>query len=158
MSSPFGLIVTKAYNTLTKSLIMNKNNLLLAFSLFSYTLIASAGDVAIQTVALYHQSQNEYAITVQLQHDDIGWEHYADVWRIMDDKGNILGTRTLLHPHVDEQPFARSLNNIKIDDAFETLYIEAHDTVHGWTQTRLKIDLTKMQNGRLVVRSESEDR
>tara|TARA_R110002111_G_scaffold11662_9_gene35751 strand:- start:1055 stop:1456 length:402 start_codon:yes stop_codon:yes gene_type:complete len=133
---------------------MRLNKQLHLLFLLAYSISIQAGDVDIQMVALYHQSQNEYAMTVQLQHDDTGWEHYADAWRVVDDAGNILGTRTLLHPHVDEQPFARGLNNIKIKDELETLYIEAHDKVHGWTEKRLMIDLTKMQNGRLIVRAE----
>jgi hypothetical protein len=28
--------------------------------------------------------------------------------------GKILGTRVLLHPHEDEQPFTRDLNSVKI--------------------------------------------
>jgi len=132
---------------------MKLNNNLLTLSLLIYSLKSQAGDVDIQSVALYHQSQGEYAFTVQLQHADTGWDHFADAWRVVDDKGNILGTRNLLHPHVDEQPFSRGLNNIKIEEDLDTLYIEAHDNVHGWTEKRLMIDLTKMQNGRLIVRA-----
>ena len=43
-------------------------------------------------------------------HPDTGWDDYADGWRVLDMDGNELGMRVLHHPHVDEQPFTRSLS------------------------------------------------
>jgi hypothetical protein len=43
----------------------------------------------------------------------------------------VLGSRTLYHPHVDEQPFTRSLDNVAIPTDVTTVVIRAHDTVHG---------------------------
>ena len=42
---------------------------------------------------------------VTVQHADTGWDHYADAWEVLAPDGTVLGTRTLLHPHTDEQPF-----------------------------------------------------
>jgi hypothetical protein len=43
----------------------------------------------------------------------------------------VLATRTLLHPHVDEQPFTRSLRNVKIPAATTWVRVRANDLVHG---------------------------
>ncbi|MGB1311316.1 MAG: hypothetical protein ACPG47_08905 [Leucothrix sp.] len=37
------------------------------------------------------------------------------------------------------------------------VFIEAHDTVHGWTENRLMVDLEKVQDGSLKVVSEASD-
>ena len=46
---------------------------------------------------------------VTLRHADAGWNHYSDSWEILAPDGKLLGRRVLLHPHVGEQPFTRSL-------------------------------------------------
>lgn len=74
-----------------------------------------------------------YTFDVTILHTDRGWEDYADVWRIKDTNGNILGERQLAHPHVDEQPFTRSLSGVRIPDGVDTVVVEAHDTVNGWS-------------------------
>ena len=45
---------------------------------------------------------------------DSGWDHYANRWEVLEPEGQVIATRTLLHPHVDEQPFTRSLSGIHI--------------------------------------------
>lgn len=74
---------------------------------------------------------NNYRIDATVKHADTGWDHYANEWRVLDEKGAVLGIRTLHHPHVNEQPFTRSLtlsipNNVKI------IRIQAKDSVHGY--------------------------
>jgi hypothetical protein len=70
---------------------------------------------------------------------------------VVDDKGNVLGDRVLYHPHVTEQPFTRGLSSVKIPQGVTTVYIEAHDKVHGWTPDRLNINLGKAVGGRIRV-------
>lgn len=48
-------------------------------------------------------------ISVTLSHGDTGWDHYADGWKVIGADDVLLGTRVLHHPHVEEQPFTRSL-------------------------------------------------
>ena len=55
------------------------------------------------------QTGQTLRLSVTLKHDDSGWEHYADLWQVVSESGQVLGTRTLLHPHVEEQPFTRDL-------------------------------------------------
>jgi hypothetical protein len=78
---------------------------------------------------------------VTLKHGDTGWDHYADAWRVVSSDGKELGLRTLYHPHVDEQPFTRSLGNVKIPSQMDTVFVEAHDKVHGWSKQRYKVKL-----------------
>jgi len=115
--------------------------------------IAHAGDVKIVSAEFNKNHNNTWNIDVTLKHADTGWEHYADNWRIVDSKGKVLGNRVLYHPHVDEQPFTRSLSNITFSGTTSAIYVEAHDSKHGWTKNRLKIDLNKAADGKLKVES-----
>ncbi len=65
--------------------------------------------------------------------------------------GKILGTRTLYHPHVDEQPFTRSLRDITIPADMKIVFIEANDRIHGWRATRVEVDLTTKAGKRYRV-------
>ena len=122
----------------------NKANALAA-GLLTLTVLntADADDVKILAADFHSSGSNRWSLNVTLKHGDTGWDHYADNWRVVDGEGNMLGDRVLYHPHVEEQPFTRGLGGVKVPEGITTVYIEAHDKVHGWTPNRLKVDLTK---------------
>ena len=78
---------------------------------------------------------------VTLSHGDTGWDHYADGWRVLDPQGNELGMRNLAHPHVNEQPFTRSLSGVKIPPGVTEVDIQARDNVSGWAPTLERVQL-----------------
>ena len=80
-----------------------------------------------------HRTGTAWRFDVTLSHGDTGWDHYADGWRVLDMDGEELGMRTLFHPHVDEQPFTRSLGDLHIPDATAQVQVEARDSVFGWS-------------------------
>lgn len=80
---------------------------------------------------------------VTLRHGDTGWDHYADGWRILNSAGEVLGTRTLFHPHEHEQPFTRSLSGVHIPDSIETVFVQARDNVEGWADPLFEIKLPR---------------
>ncbi|MXU64592.1 hypothetical protein [Oceanomicrobium pacificus] len=82
-----------------------------------------------------------WTISVTLEHADTGWDHYADAWRVEAPDGTGLGQRKLLHPHVDEQPFTRSLIGVMVPDGADHLIIRARDTVHGWAEESFRLTL-----------------
>lgn len=81
-----------------------------------------------------------WRISVTLQHSDDGFDHYADAWRIETTDGDILGVRELMHPHSTE-PFTRSLPSVVVPDGVDIIYVRAHCSVDGWSETRYKLDL-----------------
>ena len=91
---------------------------------------ASAGEADVEAVEVTLQTDGAYSFDVTIRHDDEGWSHYADRFEVLDASGAVLGTRTLFHPHVDEQPFTRSLA-VAIPDGIESVVVRAHDLVHG---------------------------
>ncbi len=75
-----------------------------------------------------------WTVSVTLRHADTGWDDYADGWRVEAPDGTVLGTRELLHPHVDEQPFTRSLSGVAIPEGLAELRIRARTSVSGWAE------------------------
>ncbi len=73
-----------------------------------------------------------YSFSVTVRHADEGWKHYADRWEIIGPGDSVLGLRVLLHPHVDEQPFTRSLSGVRIPPGIKTVTIRVHDSKHGY--------------------------
>lgn len=107
-----------------------------------FTASVFANDVEIVKVVLTSQT-GTWRADVTLKHADAGWDHYADAWRLVDDKGNEIGKRTLYHPHVNEQPFTRSLSSFHIKSDKKVIFIEAHDKKHGWSPNKVKIIMSK---------------
>lgn len=93
---------------------------------------AEAGDAAVVDARVERASDGSYTFTVTLRHADEGWNHYADAWEVLSPDGEVLGKRTLYHPHVNEQPFTRSLAGVRIPEGVEQVTIRAHDSVHGY--------------------------
>lgn len=110
-----------------------------------------AGDVEIKNVYL-QEHNGRWRAEVTLQHADVGWEHYADAWRLISEDNKLIATRVLYHPHVNEQPFTRSLDDITLPAGKQVIYIEAHDKMHGWSKQRVKIDLTRSSGDRYHIR------
>lgn len=92
---------------------------------------AMAGEADVVDVNVTKTGPGVYRFDVTVRHDDTGWDHYADRWDVIGPGGSVLGERVLLHPHVDEQPFTRSLRGVKIPDGVDEVRIRAHDSVHG---------------------------
>ena len=75
-----------------------------------------------------------WSFHVTVEHGDTGWEDYADGWRVETVAGAVLGERPLLHPHVEEQPFTRSLTGVAIPVGVDAVVIRARTNVEGWAE------------------------
>ncbi|WP_371808746.1 hypothetical protein [Ruegeria sp. HKCCD4884] len=87
------------------------------------------------------RSGDTWRFDVTIRHPDTGWDDYADGWRVLDMNGNELGMRVLHHPHVDEQPFTRSLSGVAIPEGTAQVQVQARDNVGGWAEDTTVIDL-----------------
>jgi hypothetical protein len=75
---------------------------------------------------------DRWRVDVTIRHGDTGWDDYADGWRVETSDGQVLGTRVLHHPHVEEQPFTRSLGGVEIPPELGHVYIRTRTSVTGW--------------------------
>lgn len=81
-------------------------------------------------------------IHVTVEHADTGWDHYADGWEVQDANGNVLAYRKLMHPHVEEQPFTRSISGVVIPDGTREIFVKAHCSVDGWASDLVRVELS----------------
>ena len=91
------------------------------------------------------QADGTWSFDVTVQHEDTGWEHYADRWEVLSPDGQVLATRVLTHPHVNEQPFTRSQSGIVIPEGITQVRVRAHDLVDGYGGREVVVDLTVAQ-------------
>ncbi|MEL7524411.1 MAG: hypothetical protein AAFN16_01500 [Pseudomonadota bacterium] len=108
----------------------------------SFVAPANAGDVEIVD-ATARQSGTTWTFSVTLRHGDTGWDHYADQWQVFTPDGKLLGERVLLHPHVEEQPFTRSLSGVAVPDDVAEVIIRARDSVHGVAEQEFRLSLPR---------------
>ncbi|MEE4167047.1 MAG: hypothetical protein V2I35_13680 [Desulfocapsaceae bacterium] len=113
--------------------------LALLFMFFASPAIAGEADVL--QVKVSESGDRTYNFAVTVEHPDTGWEHYADRWEILDQDGVIMETRILYHPHVNEQPFTRSLSGIEIPAGNKKVTVRAHDSVHEYGGRVVTADL-----------------
>jgi len=80
---------------------------------------------------------------VTIQHADEGWKHYANRFEVLTLEGKVLGTRVLVHPHVNEQPFTRALSGVSVPRSQAQVRIRAGDLVHEFGGQELVIELPR---------------
>lgn len=108
------------------------------------------GNADVTYVRAVRTSDGTWTFYVTIEYPDVGWNDYADGWNVVTSDGIIIKpdpdrqfTRTLLHPHVDEQPFTRSQSGIDIPPGVSEITVRAHDLVDGFGGMEVIIDLTK---------------
>lgn len=102
--------------------------------------LSQANEADVADVTVKSLGKNRYKISTTVQHADQGWDHYADAWQVLDQDGNVIGQRTLHHPHVNEQPFTRSLT-LTIPESVEVITVRARDSVHGFGGVEKRFEL-----------------
>ena len=122
---------------------MNKTTALLLLALLPFTIIAGEADVVDVKATCQLDVKMTCRFDVTVSHADTGWDHYANKWDVLTPDGKVLASRVLYHPHVDEQPFKRSLDSVSIPEGIKTVIIRAHDSVHETGGKELSVKLEK---------------
>ena len=104
--------------------------------------ISFAGEVDIVGVKAKTGQDGTWSFTVTAKHDDEGWDHYANQWEVLSPDGVVLGTRILLHPHVGEQPFTRSLGGVEIPEGVGKVFVRARYSVHGYGGEEIEVEMS----------------
>ena len=104
---------------------------------------ALAGEADVVAVKHERAADGTYRFDVTVRHADAGWEHYADMWRVVAPDGTVFAERVLLHPHDAEQPFTRSQTGIVVPEGTASVTVRAHDKLHGWGGAEIEVPLGK---------------
>ena len=102
---------------------------------------ATATDPTVLKVSVSGNGDGTYTFSTTLKHPDTGWDHYADGWSVVDRDGKVLGDRVLYHPHVNEQPFTRSLGRVAIPAGTTEVFVRARCKVSGEAAQMFRVRL-----------------
>jgi hypothetical protein len=104
---------------------------------------AVAGEASVLDATVIANPKGTYAISATIFHKDEGWSHYADKFDVMTTDGKVLATRVLYHPHVNEQPFTRSIANVQVPVGVTEIIVRAGDSEHGDGERTFKLKLPR---------------
>ncbi len=116
---------------------------LLAISLLAISSTTANAGKADVLEATASKSGDSWNVSATVRHADEGWKHYANTFQVLAMDGTVLGTRVLVHPHVDEQPFTRSLGGVQIPSGTTNVRVRAGDLVHGYGGKEVVLELSK---------------
>jgi hypothetical protein len=97
-----------------------------------------AQQLCADVVAVDVSGGGPFTFSVTVSSPDTGWDKYADEWRIESESGEVLAVRELTHPHVDEQPFTRSLGGVEIAPG-SSVTVAARDSVEGYCGAEIAV-------------------
>lgn len=84
-----------------------------------------AGEADVLNAVATEQGAGQWRFDVTIRSNDTGWDYYCDRFEIIGPDDKVLGTRILFHPHVDEQPFTRSLGSVAIAGNIKQVSVRA---------------------------------
>jgi len=127
---------------------MRQVGLLALLMLIQSTALATGGADVLKVDAR-QTSAETWHFSVTIAHPDTGWDHYVDGWDVVLPDGSVVKpapreqfTRTLVHPHVNEQPFTRSQGGVNIPAGVKRVTVRAHIKSDGYVGKIMEVDLT----------------
>jgi len=123
-----------------------KNNILITFiTVLIFQMSSFANEADVLNVKSTCTANRICTFDVTIKHADTGWKHYANAFEVLSPTKQVLSKRILHHPHVNEQPFTRSVTGVRIPKNINSVLIRAHDSVHkyGGRQYYVKLNLGK---------------
>ncbi len=127
---------------------MRKPIIVLGAFLMISNIALAAGNADVLKAQARNTSPGVWSFSVTVSHPDSGWEDYADGWDVLLPDGTVVKpaanedfTRTLWHPHVNEQPFTRSQGGIEIPVEVKEVTIRAHDKPDGFGGKTVSVKL-----------------
>ncbi|MEM6410540.1 MAG: hypothetical protein AAF683_03285 [Pseudomonadota bacterium] len=116
---------------------------ILIFCFLMLAVTSTAGEADVLSVDIRLGADGAYTIFVEVEHADDGWDHYADAWEVVAPDGTVLATRILAHPHVNEQPFIRSLSGVEIPDDIQEVRVRGRDLVHEYGGKEISVPVPR---------------
>ena len=82
-------------------------------------------------------NSDAYTFTVTVESPDTGCDQYADWWEVLSEDGELLHRRTLLHSHVEGQPFTRAGGPVPLESDVVVI-VRAHMNTTGYGEAAFR--------------------
>jgi hypothetical protein len=107
--------------------------------------IAWAGEADVLAVAIERHPGTEdvFDVRVTILSNDTGNDYRADAFEVLAPDGRVLGRLDLAHPHADEQPFTRALENLKVPVGIDRVTVRAHHKPRGYDGQTVTVRLPR---------------
>lgn len=99
----------------------------------------------------FKQVGKSWEVRVRLHHEDEGWDHYADGWRILSESGEVLANGALREPNLGPASYMITLPTVMLPSFHRVVIVEAHESRLGWSPHRVRVDLAKSEGPRYRV-------
>lgn len=86
----------------------------------------------VRAVDIRRAEDGTYTLDVTISSPYDTAERYADGWRVLDQKGEVLGTHHLSHDHASEQPFTRTMTGLVVPNGVTRVTVQARDLLAGY--------------------------
>ena len=104
---------------------------------------ARAGEADVIGVKIWRAADGSYNFDITVKSKDTGWDYHADRFEVLAPDGRVLGSRVLLHPHDDEQPFTRDLYGVTIPPSIRAVIVRAHHKPRGYDGATMTVELPR---------------
>ena len=104
---------------------------------------AAAGPADVVDARADCDAERVCRFVVSVRHADQGWKHYADAWEVLGPDDALIARRVLRHPHVQEQPFTRALDGVRVPADLDVVRVRARDKVHGYGGAEVEVQIPR---------------
>ncbi len=96
----------------------------------------------VESVRMVYRTDGRWDVHVAVLHNDEGWDHYANIWQVVDSTTDkVIGERILAHPHDNEQPFTRSLTGLVIPGDVREVRIRSRCNLHDYGGREIAVEI-----------------
>jgi hypothetical protein len=104
---------------------------------------AGEADVIAVAVDRHAGTEDVFDVRATILSNDTGDDYYADSFEVLAPDGRLLGRLEFPRPHMDEQPFTRALENLKVPLGIDRVTVRAHHKPRGYSGQTVTVRLPR---------------
>ena len=105
--------------------------------------LAGEADVLAVAVERHAGTEDMFDVRVTILSNDTGDNYYADAFEVLAPDGRLLGRLDFAHPHADEQPFTRALENLRVPLGIDRVTVRARHKPRGYDGQTVTVRLPR---------------
>jgi hypothetical protein len=104
---------------------------------------AGEADVVAVAIERHPDTEDVFDVRATILSNDTGEDYYADAFEVLAPDGRLLGRLEFAHPHADEQPFTRALENLKVPLGIDRVTVRVHHKPRGYGGQTVTVGLPR---------------